>query len=235
MLGGGFPIGRLSEICGPQGSFPRASIGPSVGRTAVTQALVAEALSNGSLVAWIDLADAFDPDSALETIRARGEEDASLDRLLWVRARDGDEALRACERIMRTEGFELVVFDLFRPPGDAVRPKGGTFQPRGAAAYPRHPRGAAAPSAPKDVTWLRLARLAAGTRTTLVALSDAPSTGSRAELVLEMRPRHVAWSDPPHLLEAIETEAVLRRHRSRPTGEKVALRTTLGAPLRGEG
>lgn len=210
LLGGGFPIGRLSEICGPtevSPGAPRAAVAPSSGRTAVAQALVAEALASGVLAAWIDLADAFDPDSALETIRARGDEDGTLDRLLWVRARDENEALRACERVMRTEGFELVVFDLFRLEG---RP------------------------APKDVTWLRLARLAAGTRTTLVALSDAPSTGSRAELVLEMRPRRVGWSEPPHLLESIETEAVLRRHRSRPTGEKVALRATFASSPLGD-
>lgn len=208
LLGGGFPIGRLSEICGPTAASANArrdavdlNTGRTAGRTAVALSLVAEALSNGVLAAWIDLADAFDPDSALETIRARGDEAGTLDRLLWVRARDEDEALRACERVMRTEGFALVVFDLFRPEGGRD---------------------------PKDVTWLRLARLAAGTRTTLVALSDTPSTGARAELVLEMRPRRVTWSDPPHLLESVETEAVLRRHRSRPTGEKVALRAAFG-------
>ncbi|MEM9175119.1 MAG: hypothetical protein AAGC67_07780 [Myxococcota bacterium] len=200
LLGGGFPIGRLSEICGPAEEAPRPALAPSAGRTAVAQALVAEALSKGVLVAWIDLADAFDPDSALETIRARGDADTHLDRLLWVRARDEDEALRSCERVMRTEGFELVVFDLFRPGDGPVA---------------------------KDVTWLRLARLSAATRTTLVALSDGPSTGARAELVLEMRPRRVLWSEPPYLLESIETEAVLRRHRSRPTGEKIALRAAL--------
>jgi len=208
LLGGGFPIGRLSEICGPTAASPNTrrtaaarNSSRTAGRTTVALSLVAEALASGALAAWIDLADAFDPDSALETIRARGDEAGTLDRLLWVRARDEDEALRACERVMRTEGFALVVFDLFRPEGGRD---------------------------PRDVTWLRLARLAAGTRTTLVALSDTPSTGARAELVLEMRPRRVTWSDPPHLLESIETEAVLRRHRSRPTGEKVALRATFG-------
>ncbi len=203
LLGGGFPIGRLSEICGPVEATEGTTAAPSAGRTAVAHALVAEALSRGVLVAWIDLADAFDPESALEAIRARGTDDPPLEQLLWVRARDEDEALRACERVMRTEGFELVVFDLFRPQGSVPT---------------------------KDVTWLRLARLAAGTRTTLVALADRPSTGSRAELVLEMRPRRVFWSEPPHLLESIETEAVLRRHRSRPTGEKVALRAGLSTP-----
>ena len=210
LLGGGFPIGRLSEICGPTGETTGVRVAPSAGRTAVAQSLVGETLSKGVLAAWIDRADAFDPDSALQTIGARGDADTNLERLLWVRVRDEDEALRACERVMRTEGFELVVFDGFCPGGQSARPEGGAIM--------------------KDVTWLRLARLAAGTRTTLVALSDAPSTGSRAELVLEMRPRRVGWSEPPHLLESIETEAVLRRHRSRPTGEKVALRATFASP-----
>ena len=75
----------------------------------------------------------------------------------------------------------------------------------------------------KDVTWLRLARLAVGTRTTLVALAETPSTGARAELVLEMRPCAPRFSPPPTLLDAIEVEAVLRRHRSRPAGERLPL------------
>jgi len=204
LLGGGFPIGRLSEICGPAEATLHP--GQSAGRTAVALGLLAETLAGGVLAAWIDLADAFDPGSALGAIRARGGEDHDLDRLLWVRARDEDEALRCCERVMRTEGFELVVLDLFRLSSSSEN----GFRIR-----------------LKDVTWLRLARLAAGTRTTLVAVADTPVTGSRAELVLEMRPCDVRFHAAPPLLESIGTEAVLRRHRSRPTGEKVQLRPSL--------
>lgn len=184
-LGGGFPVGRLGEICGP----------PSSGRTALAHSLLAETLARGGLAAWIDLADAFDPAS---TSLSEGD----LARLLWVRARDPEPALRSAERLLRTQGFELIVLDAARSTAPADRP----------GAPPIH-----------DVGWLRLARLAASTRTTLVALSNTSSTGSRAELVLEMQAEGARFGARPSLLDGLETRAVLRRHRSRPTGQAVAL------------
>ena len=202
-LGGGFPAGRLSEICGA----------PCSGRTALAHCLLSETLARGLLAAWIDLADAFDPASAAAT-------GSDLERLLWVRARSEDEALRSCERLLRTEGFELIFLDLAR----AMRPEAGI----------------------RDVSWLRLARLAASTRTTLIALSNlslsnlsglsgspktsdssqVPVTGSRAELVLEMRSRGARFVGPPSLLDSLETSALLRRHRSRPDGAEISLSIT---------
>ncbi|MBW2424512.1 MAG: hypothetical protein JRG86_09695 [Deltaproteobacteria bacterium] len=191
-LGGGFPCGRLSEICGA----------PSSGRTSLALRLLSETLERGLLAAWVDLADAFDPSSAA----ASG---VDLDHLLWVRPRRLEEALRSCERLLRTEGFELVVLDLSLP---------------GMRAGAR-PTGAAAASAPvvRDVTWLRLARLAASTRTALVALSGARTTGSRADLVLEMETQGARFVGPPSLLQSLETSAFLRRHRRRPTGARIPL------------
>ena len=199
-LGGGFPAGRLSEICGAAFSERSSgqNSGQSSGRTSLALSLLAETLAQGVLVAWIDLADAFDPQSAAQAILAHGGEEEDLDRLLWVRARSADESLRSCDRLLQTEGFELVILDLFQP---------------------ENPQWARI----KDVTWLRLAKLAARTRTALVVLSSAPATGSRAELVLEMQARSTHFVGSPSLLEAIETHAVLRRHRSRPTGDRVML------------
>ena len=177
-LGGGFPLGRLSEICGA----------PSSGRTSLALALLAETLERGVLAAWVDLANAFDPASA----QAAGSD---LERLLWVRARSEDEALRSCDRLLQTEGFELIVLDLALARDVTIR----------------------------DVSWLRLARLAAKSRTALVALSNASVTGSRAELVLEMQASKARFLGPPSLLDALETRAVLRRHRHRPTGRGVAI------------
>ena len=194
-LGGGFPTGRLSELCGAP------SAGLSAGRTALALGLLAEPLARGELAAWIDLADGFDPRAAQQTLVARGGAADDLDGLLWVRARDEREALRGCERLLQTEGFELVVFDLLRP------------------RRPGEPRLRI-----QDVTWLRLARLARATRTTLLALSGAPSTGTRAELVLELQPQEAAFAPAPALLESLAVRAVVRRHRSRPAG--------LGLPLR---
>ncbi len=185
-LGGGFPYGRLCEICGA----------PSSGRTSLALTLLAETLERGVLAAWIDLADAFDPASA---VAAGGD----LERLLWVRARSEDEALRSCERLLQTEGFELIILD------SILRET-----PSRSAAI-------------RDVSWLRLARLAASTHTVLVVLSNTSATGSRAELVLEMRPLRAHFVGPPSLLDGLETTAVLRRHRSRPTGQEILL--SLGA------
>ena len=202
-LGGGFPRGRLSELCGA----------PCSGRTSLAMALLAESLAGGALAAWIDPADAFDPASAaaaLTTRRRTGDGahapdddvDAALRRLLWVRARTELEAIRSCERILQTEGFALTILDLAHSAGTA-------------------PRGAPGPI--RDASWLRLARLAARQRSALVVLSNGSQTGSRAELVLEMRARGARFAGPPPLLDALHTTAVLRRHRTRPSDESIAL------------
>jgi len=200
-LGGGFPYGRLSEICGA----------PSSGRTSLALSLLAETLGRGVLAAWIDLADAFDPASAV----AAGSD---LERLLWVRARSEDEALRSCERLLQTEGFELVILDFIQEILHREALPDALPETR---RKPRPKRRGVA--AIRDVSWLRLARLAARTRTVLVVLSNASATGGRAELVLEMRPLAARFVGPPSLLDALETTAVLRRHRNRPIGQEVSL------------
>ena len=94
LLGGGFPRGRLSEVTGPLSS----------GRTSLALSLLAGATQRGEIVAAVDGADAFDPASA---------EDAGvlLDRVLWVRAPRGREALRSAERLLEAHGFALVLLD----------------------------------------------------------------------------------------------------------------------------
>lgn len=204
-LGGGFPSNRLSEICGA----------PSSGRTSLALALLAETLERGVLAAWIDLADAFDPASAV----AAGND---LERLLWVRARSEDEALRSCEQLLQTEGFELIILDLAlsEARSEALPEALSKALPR---TDKRKPQARRRDVRIRDVSWLRLARLAASTRTALVALSNESATGSRAELVLEMKPLRTRFIGPPNLLDALETTAILRRHRSRPTGQEVSL------------
>jgi len=65
---GGFPVGAISELVGPQCS----------GRTTAALAYLSAITQNGSVCAWIDVADALDP----ETAAANG---VDLERLLWVR------------------------------------------------------------------------------------------------------------------------------------------------------
>jgi len=68
LLQGGLPLGAISEMTGPESS----------GRSAVALAFVSGLTCAGSVCAWVDVCDAFDPESAAA---AR----VDLSRLLWVR------------------------------------------------------------------------------------------------------------------------------------------------------
>jgi recombination protein RecA len=71
LLGGGLPVGAISEIVGPECS----------GRTTLALAFLASITRQGKACAWIDVSDALHPESAA----AAG---VDLDRLLWVRCGD---------------------------------------------------------------------------------------------------------------------------------------------------
>ena len=94
LLSGGFPRGRLSELCG----------GTSSGRTSLALSLLACTTREGGVCAVVDAADGFDPPVA----EAAGVE---LDRVLWARTPGLRPALRACERLLAAEGFALVLLD----------------------------------------------------------------------------------------------------------------------------
>ncbi len=68
VLKGGFPVGAVSEVTGPDCS----------GRTSLAHSLVARVIESGKVAAWIDVSDSFDAASAA----AAG---IDLRRLLWVR------------------------------------------------------------------------------------------------------------------------------------------------------
>src|SRR4051812_36037184 len=65
---GGFPIGAITEMVGPQCS----------GRTTAALAYLSAITQSGSVCAWIDVADVLEPEAAA----ANG---VDLERLLWVR------------------------------------------------------------------------------------------------------------------------------------------------------
>lgn len=68
LLDGGIPIGAITELAGPECS----------GRTSLAHSFLACITRSGSVAAWVDVSDTFDPESAA----AAG---AVLDRVLWVR------------------------------------------------------------------------------------------------------------------------------------------------------
>jgi recombination protein RecA len=69
ILGGGIPRGNITEITGAL----------TTGRTSLALSILARATGQGAVCAWVDVQDAFDP----ETASAYG---VQLERLLWLRA-----------------------------------------------------------------------------------------------------------------------------------------------------
>lgn len=195
LLPGGFPAGRISELCGPLSS----------GRTAIALALLAETTERrGGLAALVDPADAFDPPSA----NAAG---VDLERLLWIRPGSPLEALRCTERLMETGGLPLVLLDL-APASPVPLP---TRRPPGSRS-PAHRQ-------PALHHWIRLARLAETTGTALLVLSRERLTGSQAAFALEtrcFRPEFKGPMDGPHPLE---THVALVRARGTPIDRSVCL------------
>jgi recombination protein RecA len=91
---GGFPRGRIVEIFGPESS----------GKTTLTLTLVAQAQKRGGLAAFIDVEHALDPQYA----RRLG---VNLDDLLVSQPSSGEEALRICETLVRSNALDVIVVD----------------------------------------------------------------------------------------------------------------------------
>lgn len=145
----------LDRVC--SGGFPRGTIvevlTPASGCGQILYSFLSAGTARGESMALVDPADGFDVTSAHAA-------SVALERLLWVRARNRKEALRAAEMILDAGGFGAVVLDLL------TRSKGGCV-----------------PSA----AWMRLRRLASASRAVLLVLSATPQAGTFASLSVRVR------------------------------------------------
>ena len=91
---GGVPRGRVVEIFGPESS----------GKTTLTLTIIAQAQRRGGLAAFIDVEHALDPQYA----RKLG---VNLDDLLVSQPSSGEEALRICETLVRSNALDVIVLD----------------------------------------------------------------------------------------------------------------------------
>lgn len=91
-LGGGLPLGEITEVFG----------GLSSGKTTLAHAVVSATIRTGTFAAWIDLPNAFSPQR-------------SSDRVLWIAPPDGITALRAAEHVLEAGGFQVLILDLGAP------------------------------------------------------------------------------------------------------------------------
>ncbi|MGE4609508.1 MAG: hypothetical protein AAEJ52_22465 [Myxococcota bacterium] len=125
-----------------------------------------------------------------------------LDRVLWVRAPGTSESLRCAERLLEAHGFALVLLDLAIP-NLRIAPATGP----------------------------RLARAAASTGTALVVMTRERAMGTAAEVAIELAAAKSQFTGTPPLLEALEIQAALVRHRTAPIQRcaTVRLRTSQAA------
>lgn len=172
---GGLPVGAICELTGPAGS----------GRTSLALKFLAQRTREGRAVAWVDVCDALDPESAA----ANG---VRLRQLLWVRcapfhsssARPGfgsrlgtkrmghgiyteraswtqlDQGLRATDLLLQAGGFAAIVLDL----GDTAAEKANHIA---------------------LATWFRMRQAAERTQCSLVVVGKRAYAQSAAGVVLE--------------------------------------------------
>ncbi|MBB5036502.1 recombinase RecA [Prosthecobacter dejongeii] len=91
---GGFARGRVVEVYGPESS----------GKTTLTLTVIAQAQKAGGLAAFIDVEHALDPNYA----RRLG---VKMDELLVSQPSSGEEALRICETLVRSNALDVIVID----------------------------------------------------------------------------------------------------------------------------
>jgi len=91
---GGVPRGRVVEIYGPESS----------GKTTLTLTIIAQAQKRGGLAAFIDVEHALDPKYAQRL-------GVNLDDLLVSQPSSGEEALRICETLVRSNALDVIVLD----------------------------------------------------------------------------------------------------------------------------
>ncbi len=150
-LTGGLPRGALTEIYGPACS----------GRTSLLFSALAARTAQGESCALIDACDTFDPHSA----EAAG---VDLKKLLWVRCKNIDQALRSTDLLLQSGGFGFIAADLTDVAPRLVR------------------------QVPLD-SWFRFRRAVEDTPAILVLLDQESNAKTCASLVLRMDAQPACW------------------------------------------
>ena len=91
---GGFPVGRIIEIFGPESS----------GKTTIALQAIAEVQKKGGRAAFIDAEHALDPVYA----RNLG---VNIKELLFSQPDTGEQALEICDALVKSEAVDLIVID----------------------------------------------------------------------------------------------------------------------------
>jgi hypothetical protein len=213
LLHGGFPVGALSEVVGPECS----------GRTSLALAFVAGMTQSGKVCAWVDVSDTLHPESAA----AMG---VHLSRLLWVRCGSSpvtvplpaikkaprskswtrlEQALRVTDLLLQAGGFSCIVLDM------------GSLNAEYALRVPL-------------ATWFRFRAAAERLQSNVLLLTQHACSRNSAGLVLRLQPGSVLAPDST-IFTGLEHRAELARQRfPQSPGNVFPMRSTAG-PTAGRG
>jgi recombination protein RecA len=199
LTGGGLPRGGLTEICGP----------PCSGRTTLLLSALASRTRESEVCALVDGRDGFDPHSAAQA-------GVKLDRLLWVRCANINQALRSTDLLLRGGGFGLIALDLSDISPDTVR------------------------HVPLNA-WFRFRRAVEDTPTVFLLLNQKPNAKNCASLVLRLKAETAHWTtlesgpgmnevpENPRLLSGTSVCIELLRSRIQPA-TAASVRTGFASP-----
>ena len=211
LLHGGFPVGALSEVVGPECS----------GRTSLALAFVAGMTQSGKVCAWVDVSDTLHPESAA----AMG---VHLSRLLWVRCGSSpvtvplpaiktaprskswtrlEQALRVTDLLLQAGGFSCIVLDM------------GSLNAEYALRVPL-------------ATWFRFRAAAERLQSNVLLLTQHACSRNSAGLVLRLEPGSVLAPDST-IFTGLEHRAELARQRfPQSPGNVFPMRSTAGPTAR---
>ncbi len=207
VLGGGLPLGAITELTGAHSSG-RTTFALSV-MAQITNDGTNDATHQGENCAYVDVSDALNPASAA----ALG---VDLHRLLWVRAAESgiphpsahgaqclfraktswtrlDQALRATNLLLSTGGFRALVLDMADVPPEQAR---------------RVPLA----------TWYRFRLQAEKSRMLFLLMTRVACANSCAAVSLHCRQAAIEWQQAaeasPRLLAALRYRLNVERHRA---------------------
>ena len=185
------PLDRLLGGGLPEGRVVELAAGREALATALGLRILARLTSEGRTAAIVDRADAFDP-------RGAAQAGAELKRTLWCRPTSAREAIRAADVLLASGAFSLVILDLAQGHG------AGAGAAQGKKREPEISQGA----------WLRLARDAEASRSSLLVVGGSVAAGvSSASLKASRSKARFLGHGPGRIFDGLDLEIALERNR----------------------
>jgi len=170
-LGGGLPKGAFTEVI---------SSSQNSGSATLLRAILHRAALEKQIVGLVDGGDSLDVTQM---------DEAALTRMLWVRCRSGEEALKAADLLLRDSNMSLLILDLINVPEVQLRRVSATI-------------------------WYRFQRLVEETATVCLIFTPRPMVSSaEARVTIQSRFSLNALDSPTdELLKILNVEVSTARH-----------------------